>query len=232
MAFKRASWLRLVAAQIHFLSHIQGLVAMPMLSKANQIFFSTAMFSSSSWWIPRCSQMRYIIPQETSGSTLGSPTIWMCLVNLQRRDLDTRTTSTGIFWSDGASTLPQTPSRCLSSSPYLKGRAQPPYGGNPFRLLESVNFVGHYPKAMTICEGWNVDRRVNQELLLLTQLSLHHNTNKSHLLNLYSRFTVLWLTSWNLVITTWLMKKSLHLAKNRRQNSLEKPTTAGFSLWI
>jgi len=44
-----------------------------------------------------------------------------------------------------------------------------------WNLYSQSLFFSHYPQLMTIVEGWNEDSLVNQPLLLIIQLSLHHN---------------------------------------------------------
>ncbi len=43
------------------------------------------------------------------------------------------------------------------------------------RLYPRSHSFNHYPKLMTIAEGWNVDWLINRKLCLPAQLSLHHN---------------------------------------------------------
>lgn len=63
-------------------------------------------------------QMRYVIPPESSGSTLGSPPSCICQENLQRnvfRRHPNQTTSAGSLQRRGAADPLQTPAGCPSS---------------------------------------------------------------------------------------------------------------------
>ncbi|XP_062311935.1 uncharacterized protein LOC134016604 [Osmerus eperlanus] len=63
-----------------------------------------------------------------------------------------------------------------ASHPISKGEPGHPAEKTHFgRLYSRSRSFGHYPQFVTIGEGRNVDRLVNRELRLSTQLLLHHN---------------------------------------------------------
>ena len=99
-------------------------------------------------------QMRYIIPPVSSGSAPGSPPSWSCQENIQREaprrhpNQLPRTTSAGSFQLKEAAAPLWAPSRCPSSSSYLRGWAT---------LIRGLIFSWSLPKA---CDhGWVLECR-------------------------------------------------------------------------
>lgn len=103
-------------------------------------------------WFPNQEGCR--TPPATSGCTPGSPPSLTCLEGLEGEVSlsDVQTTWTGFVGCEGASLLLWGLSGYLSSSCYLWGWAQPPYGGGPFQPLASTvrsPSFGHNPS----CDG-------------------------------------------------------------------------------
>lgn len=105
------------------------------------------------------SWMRYLVSPERSGYTERSSPCWTCLENLQGevpwRHPDAQTTSTGSFQHEGASSSsnPLWISELLTLSLRLSPATLQKLG----RLYPHSHSFGHYPKLVTIGEGWDVD---------------------------------------------------------------------------
>ena len=143
------------------------------LSRMFQMSFSPGRRSSFSWVIPRRSQARWDI------WSLGLPHGLLPVGHALKTSEGSRpqhpnqqSTSAGSLWHEGA------PSGCLSSSPYIS-KAEPSHstGETNFgRLYPWSHSFSHYPKVMTVGEGWNIDGLVNHKLCHPAQLPLHHGS--------------------------------------------------------
>lgn len=112
------------------------------------------------------SQMRYIIPPACSGSTPGSPISLTCPENLQKEvprrhpDQMDKPSQLSLFDIKGAATVLWASfwmSELLTL--FLRLRPSQPMVGNHLGCLcPWSHSFGHYPKLVTIDEGWNVFR--------------------------------------------------------------------------
>ncbi len=126
-------------------------------------------------------QMRYIIPPACSGSTQGYPTSWTCPENLQRKaprrhpDQMSKPPQLAPFDMKEQWLYSELPLDVWAPYPISKAEPSHPAEETHFTLLclQSHSF-SHYPKLMTIGEGWSEDRLVNQKLCPPAQRPVHH----------------------------------------------------------